>query len=96
MGGQCQSQPRPQLECVRIGSGVLGEQRGGVLGHQFSPDVGDGETDWQGNVISGAGLGFRLGGLLSFVTGSYVCGFNETTYFGVGAGISIPLGGDDR
>ena len=68
---------------------------GGVLGHQFSPDVGDGETDWQGYVIGGAGLGFPLGDLLGFVTGSYVHGFNETTYFGVGAGISIPLGGDD-
>lgn len=70
----------------------------GVLGHQYRSDnfPDDEGTDWNASVNGGAGLAFPLGGIGGYVLGNYIYGLGteKTTYFAVGGGIIIPIGGD--
>jgi hypothetical protein len=70
----------------------------GVLGHQYKSDNFPDEesTDWNAAFNGGAGLSFPLGSLGGYVLGNYVYGLGDekTTYFAVGGGIVIPIGGD--
>jgi len=72
----------------------------GLMVHKYSsdedPELDDSETGL--GFGAGAGYGFPLGGVNAWVEGRYMQGqfdYGDTGFFGIMAGISIPLGGGD-
>jgi hypothetical protein len=79
-------------------AGIYAYGQAGLMVHSYKSDSFEEDSETGFAFGGGAGYGFPLGGLNGWVEGRYMQGLfddGNTTFFGVLAGLSFPLGGDN-